>query len=103
MHSHSPAYIWRQSQIMSRNPGPAKLLTWSEVQAPLAGHEAYAPYVVAIVRLIDGSRRTAQIVDCAASDLEPGLELTPVFRRIYDAGPTAPVVYGYKFTPHYHD
>jgi uncharacterized OB-fold protein len=84
---------------MTRHPGPARLVTWSTVQAPLAGHEAYAPYIVAIVRLTDGSRRTAQIVDCDEGILVSGLTLAPVFRRIYDAGPTAPVVYGYKFTP----
>jgi uncharacterized OB-fold protein len=99
MHSSTPSYIWRQSQVMSRYPGPARLVTWSEVRAPLVSHEAYAPYIIAIVRLADGSRRTAQIVDCIAAQLTAGLDLTPTFRRIYDTGSKAPVVYGYKFTP----
>src|SRR4051812_33320094 len=99
MHDQAPPSIWRRSRAMYEYPGPARLVSWSEVQAPLAGHETHAPYIVAIVRLDDGSARTAQLADCTTSELTAGLELTPVFRRIYDTGPTAPVVYGYKFTP----
>jgi uncharacterized OB-fold protein len=99
MHDHAPAFIWRRSLELYVYPGPARLVSWSEVQAPLSGHEAYAPYIVAIVSLADGTHRTAQIVDCTAAELAVDLELMPVFRRIYDAGPTAPIVYGYKFTP----
>ncbi len=98
MHSQSPPSIWRRSQILYQNPGLARLVSWSEVQAPLAGHEAYAPYIVAIVRLADGSQQTAQLVDCSANDLKANMELVPTFRRIYDSGRTAPIVYGYKFT-----
>lgn len=99
MHSNAPAYIWRESQTLYQNPGPAWLVSWSEVQAPLVGHESYAPYFVAIVRLADGSRRTAQLTDCAADDLQLDMELMPVFRRIYDTGHNAPIIYGYKFAP----
>ncbi len=96
--NHTPAFIWRQSQTAYQNPGPARLETWSEVQTPLASHEAYAPYIVAIVTLSDGTKRTTQLVDCSAAELTAGLALVPVFRRIYDPGPSAPVAYGYKFT-----
>lgn len=99
MHSRTPPIIWRQSQVLYQNPGPARLVSWSEVQAPLSGHELYAPYIVAIVRLADGSQRTAQLVDCMASELKVDLELVPVFRRIYETGPAAPIAYGYKFIP----
>ncbi len=101
MHSKSPPSVWRRSHILYQNPGPARLISWSEVQAPLHGHEAYAPYIVAIVSLADGSKRTAQLVDCMADELKANMELTPTFRRIYDTGPAAPIVYGYKFTLKY--
>ena len=99
MHNNAPAFIWRQSRALSHNLGFARLESWSEVYAPLSGHESYAPYIVAIVKLSDDHMCTAQIVDCEATDLTMGMELVPVFRRIYDTGPSAPIVYGYKFAP----
>lgn len=99
MHNSTSGYIWRRSQTAYLNPGPATLVSWSEVHAPLSGHEAYAPYLVAIVKLTDSNQTTAQLVDCRQSDLRVGMKLIPTFRKIYDTGPKAPLAYGYKFMP----
>lgn len=77
----------------------AKLLTWSVIPFPPKGFEFSAPLIVAIVELEDGESVTTQIVDCDQSKLKYGLELKPIFRKIFVDGEQGVIHYGLKFTP----
>jgi uncharacterized OB-fold protein len=69
------------------------------VHAPPAGFELQAPYLLALVRLEEGPRVTAQIVDTKADAIDVGTPVTAVFRRINEEGESGVIHYGYKFVP----
>ena len=70
---------------------------FTTVYAPPAGFELQAPYVLALVRLDEGPRITAQVVDAKPENVNVGTPVTAVFRRINEEGEAGVVQYGYKF------
>jgi len=58
-----------------------------------------APYVMAIVESPEGARYTAQIVDCEASEVKPGLDVNLEFRLIRKEGLSGILCYGHKGVP----
>ncbi len=69
------------------------------VHAPPAGFELQAPYLLALVRLEEGPRVTAQIVDAKPDQVGVGTPVHAVFRRINTEGESGVIQYGYKFVP----
>ena len=67
------------------------------VHQPPAGFELQAPYLMALVRLSEGPRITAQIVDAKPAAVPVGTKVKAVFRRINTEGEAGVVQYGYKF------
>jgi uncharacterized OB-fold protein len=81
-----------------RLSGKGTVFSWSEVaQAP----QGFAgPYVVALVELEEGLRVTAQLTDVAAEEVEIGMPVEMVTRRLQERGGAEGfLVYGYKFRP----
>jgi len=74
-----------------------KLITWSKVYACPKGYESFVPYIIGIIELEEGERITSQIVDIDESELTYGLELVPIFRKIYQNGTAGIIHYGLKF------
>lgn len=58
-----------------------------------------APYPVAVIETRDGARLMAQVTDCDAAEVKPGLEVTLEFRRIRREGHSGILCYGYKAVP----
>lgn len=67
------------------------------VHAPPAGFELQAPYTLALVRLDEGPRITAQVTDARPGSVKVGTPVRAVFRRINEEGEAGVVQYGYKF------
>lgn len=67
------------------------------VHAPPAGFELQAPYLLALVRLEEGPRVTAQIADAKPEQAGVGTPVRAVFRRINEEGESGVIHYGYKF------
>lgn len=67
------------------------------VHAPPAGFELQAPYVLALVRLEEGPRVAAQVVDTKPGNVKMGMPVRAVFRRINEEGESGVIQYGYKF------
>lgn len=66
--------------------GDGELVTFSVVRrAPSQAHKARLPYVVAIVRLVEGPQMMATIVNAEADDLIPGMAV-----RVAAAADVAP-------------
>ena len=55
------------------------------------------PYVLALIKLVEGPVITAQIVDCAPEDVDIGTKVHTVFRKIRQDGESGIIEYGYKF------
>jgi uncharacterized OB-fold protein len=77
--------------------GLGEVLTYTVVRVPPEGFEREAPYVVAIIKLEEGPRITAQIVDCKPEDVQIGTKVRSVFRRVGEEGASGAIYYGYKF------
>jgi len=58
-----------------------------------------APQLLALVRLEEGMLVAAQLTDVDADEVEIGLPVEMVTRRLREDGPRGYLVYGYKFRP----
>jgi uncharacterized OB-fold protein len=65
-------------------------------QAP-AGYEQFVPYTVALVELDEGPLVTAQLTDVDQDEVEIGMPVEMVTRKLREEGEDGLIVYGYKF------
>ncbi len=73
--------------------------TFTVIRVAPSGFGDQAPYAVGIVKLDDGVRLTAQIVDCDLEKLAIGDRVRREFRRVQQDGESGVICYGYKFVP----
>lgn len=73
--------------------------TFTIIRVPPTGFTSETPYAVGIVRLDDGVKVTAQIVDVDLDELRIGLRVRVEFRRVQKEGEAGLLCYGYKFVP----
>ena len=67
-------------------------------QAP-AGYEEFVPYTVALVELDEGPLVTGQLTDADQDEIEIGMPVEMVTRKLREEGEDGLIVYGYKFRP----
>jgi uncharacterized OB-fold protein len=77
--------------------GRGTVHSYSEVAQTPDGFEP--PHLMALVRLDEGVVIAAQLTDVDPDDIEIGMPVEMVIRRIRDHGPQGLLVYGYKFRP----
>jgi hypothetical protein len=73
--------------------------TFTIIRIAPTGFGDEAPYAVGIIKLDDGVRVTAQIVDCDLAALAIGDRVRLEFRRVQQDGESGVICYGYKFVP----
>lgn len=79
--------------------GEGEIVTYTLIyEAPLK-FERQAPYPMAIIKLKEGPKITAQIVDCETEKVKIGLKVQATFRKIQEDGYIGAIHYGYKFKP----
>lgn len=76
-----------------------KVVTSTVVQVAPTEFAMEAPYAVAVVETPEGARLMTQVVDCEPSDVQPGMEVSLVFRRIRKEGHGGILCYGFKGVP----
>ncbi len=79
--------------------GKGEVYSYTTVYDPPEGHEANAPYTVAIVKLEEGPLITAQLTDVDNNQVSIGMPVEMVTRKLREDGPRGMLVYGYKFRP----
>jgi uncharacterized OB-fold protein len=79
--------------------GRGEVYSFTTVHDAPAGHEAYAPYTVAVVQLDEGPKVTAQLTDLGDQPVEIGMPVEMVTRKIGEDGERGMLVYAYKFRP----
>jgi uncharacterized OB-fold protein len=57
------------------------------------------PYTVALVKLEEGPMVTAQLADVTPDEVEIGMPVEMVTRKLRQEGEQGVVLYGYKFRP----
>lgn len=80
-------------------PDKGSLISFTVIRNPPSGFERYAPYVLGLVELKDGTRITAQITDVELNDLKIGMPVESVFRKISEDGDAGIICYAIKFRP----
>jgi len=75
------------------------LETFTIIRTPPSGFSDQAPYAVGIVKLDDGVRMTAQVVDCDLDKLAIGQRVRREFRKLQVEGESGINCYGYKYVP----
>jgi hypothetical protein len=82
--------------------GRGQVYSYSTVYHPPRGFEEFAPYTVALIKLDEGPMVTAQLTDMDGGQIEIGMPVEMVTRRIQSQGEEGAIIYGYKFRPAVH-
>jgi scaffold protein (connect acetoacetyl-CoA thiolase and HMG-CoA synthase) len=80
-----------------RFSGRGTVFSFAEVAQAPKGFSG--PYLVALIELEEGVRVTAQLTDLEPDEVEIGMPVEMVTRRLQEKGPHGYLVYGYKFRP----
>ncbi len=76
--------------------GSGIIESFTTIHNPPAGFEEYAPYVVAVIKLDEGARVSAQVVN-RPEECRIGARVRSVFRKLYKDGESGLNFYGAKF------
>ncbi len=79
-------------------PKSGKIMTYTQLHEPLPGFEAQAPLYLAVVKLDNGARVLAQVVDSPDDSVKTGAKVVATVRRVRVDGESGQILYGYKFT-----
>lgn len=82
-----------------RFKGQGKVYSYTVVYDAPAGYEGFAPYVGALIELDEGPLIAAQLTDVDIDEVEIGMPVEMVTRRLRQYGEEGLIVYGYKFRP----
>jgi len=77
--------------------GEGTVETYTIIHDPPPHFEGEEPYAVAIIKLDEGCKVIAQIVDCGLDELQIGMRTKACFRKIQEDGKSGAIYYGYKF------
>jgi uncharacterized protein len=75
------------------------VITSTVIHVPPDDFTSQAPYAMAIVQTPEGARLMAQVVDCDADAVVPGMQLSLEFRKIRREGHGGILCYGHKGVP----
>jgi len=81
--------------------GQGTVYSHTTVHNPPEGYQEMAPYTVALVKLQEGPLITAQLTDVSSEDVEIGMPVEMVTRKLQTQGDEGLIVYGYKFRPRF--
>jgi scaffold protein (connect acetoacetyl-CoA thiolase and HMG-CoA synthase) len=79
--------------------GKGELYSYTTLRQAPAGFENQAPYSVGMIKLDEGPMVEAQLTDVNPEDLEIGMRLEMVTRKLQEQGEAGLIIYGYKFRP----
>jgi uncharacterized OB-fold protein len=77
--------------------GRGEVYSYSTIYQAPKGFEEFAPYTVALVKLEEGPLITAQLTDVDAGEVQIGMPVEMVTRKIREEGEEGQIIYGYKF------
>ena len=80
--------------------GKGEIYSYTTIYEAPSGYDSNAPSTVAIVKLNEGPMVTAQLTDVEATQVQIGMPVEMVTRKMRDDGDErGMIVYGYKFRP----
>ncbi|WP_457751145.1 Zn-ribbon domain-containing OB-fold protein [Thermococcus sp.] len=79
--------------------GRGKVLSWTIVRNPPSCFEYYKPYPLALVQLEEGPVVLAQLTDVDFDEIDFGMEVEMVTRKVREFDEDGIILYTYKFRP----
>lgn len=79
--------------------GLGEIYSYTTIYDAPAGFEHNAPFMVALIKLEEGPLVTAQLTDMDPSEVEIGMPVEMVTRKLRTDGDEGMIIYGYKFRP----
>ncbi|HSH04374.1 MAG TPA: Zn-ribbon domain-containing OB-fold protein [Anaerolineae bacterium] len=79
--------------------GLGEIYSFSTVYDTASEFDGYTPYVVALIKLDEGPIVTAQLTDIDPQNVQIGMPVEMVTRKLRTDGPEGMILYGYKFRP----
>jgi uncharacterized protein len=79
--------------------GDGEVVSYTVVHEAAEGFEMQVPYVVALVRTVEGPILTGQVVDVDLRKVLIGMKVHATFRKLREEGKAGVIHYGYKFAP----
>ena len=79
--------------------GKGEIYSYTTIHNAPEGYSGNAPYIIALIKLEEGPMITAQLTDIDADEVEIGLPLEMVTRKLMEQGEEGLIQYGYKFRP----
>jgi uncharacterized OB-fold protein len=80
-------------------PKRGKIVTYTVMYTAPANFEIFKPYIIALVQLEDGTHLTTQLTDCRPDNIDIGMDVEAVIRKINEDGKDGIIYYAYKFRP----
>ena len=81
-----------------RFKGTGEVVTYTVVRSTTDNFDWQVPYVLAVVKLDEGTHLTSQIV-CEPDEVHLGMRVKSAFRKIGEEGAKGMIYYGTKFVP----
>jgi len=79
--------------------GRGEVFSYTKMFSVPDGFKYQRPYTVALVKLEEGPMVTAQLTDLDESEVNIGMKVEMVTRKLREEGSDGQIVYGYKFRP----
>ncbi|MBV7338491.1 Zn-ribbon domain-containing OB-fold protein [Chloroflexi bacterium TSY] len=79
--------------------GRGEIYSFSTMYNTPQGYQEQSPYTVALVKLEEGPMVTAQLTDVNKDEVEIGMKVEMVTRKLREDGDEGQIIYGYKFRP----
>ncbi|MCD6524056.1 MAG: Zn-ribbon domain-containing OB-fold protein [Thermococcus sp.] len=79
--------------------GKGKVISWTIVRNPPSGFEYYKPYPLALVQLEEGPVVLAQLTDVDPEEIDFGMEVEAITRKVREFEEDGIILYAYKFRP----
>lgn len=79
--------------------GRGEVFSFTKMYNVPNGFKEQRPYTVALVKLAEGPMVTAQLTDVDEDQVQIGMEVEMVTRKLREEGEDGQILYGYKFRP----
>jgi uncharacterized protein len=79
--------------------GDGTVYSFTTVHEAAEGFEMQVPYIIALVKTVEGPILTGQVVDVHPPEVAIGLKVRATFRKLREEGKAGVIHYGYKFAP----
>jgi len=78
--------------------GNGEVVTYTVIHTPAKGYDQQTHYNIAIIKLDEGTSLTGQVI-CDPKEIQIGMKVRSVFRKLGEESERGMIYYGTKFVP----